>query len=608
MNGKAAAKRIAPALVLILYLGPGSALARAEDASVLLWGDPRTTAAEEAFILAGVDPPLLEQPPLAGRLRRELLALDTAESSRIADDLKAPLGPVLFTPATSLSGGYSGSPDRDATIAPPRVFDETKDASQLSAAAASGDLASVFRARTTEDRIFRSALAMGEALAKPSVLDLRLRLLVDPVALDIDPEIRPASNWYRTGDPLYLNYGLIASPSSIDVNVPYRGLASLLSGPFELRMGRDKLQLGPGRASTLSYNAAIPWADYAKASVEAGPVSLSWYYVRLNPYMTDDERRYLSAIYDYPKLAVDYGTNYYELIHGEAEKNLAISRITWRICPWATLAFTQHDLVGGRGMQLSDLNPLIIWHNLFQEGVYGVPAMLEASLTPLKGLRFYGQYMLYDAVVADEKSSSTQNAGASAYQAGLTWLYAGFAETSALSGQRLRLDAEATLTDPWVYGKAYSLRQFASRFIFVEPSAEERVWVDYPIGPYFGPDCADLDLRLGLGSPEGWEASLTGGYRESGSITLVGYGEGSDYAHQADYHRDGLAYVKDGEASERRLRLGLEASSPRWDLGRFSLRAKGSFQAAWASNYGCAPGLDKSWISASLSVVASLGE
>jgi len=496
---------------------------------------------------------------------------------------------------------YSNRPNRDEILASALVFDDSTKPTTSSTPA------SVFRSSTPNDRVFHSTESMSAALAVPAVLDLRLRLLIDPAALDIDPEIRAASNSYRNGSGPSLNYGLFADLSKVDVNVPYRGIAAFLSGPFELRAGRDKLQLGPGRASTLSFNAAIPWANYAKASVDAGPLSLSWYYVSLNPYLTDDERRYLSAIYDLPTLAVDYNTNYYELIHTEAEKNLAICRLTWRINPWATVVFTQNDLVAGRSMQLSDLNPLIIWHNLFQEGAYGVPAMLEASMVPLPGLRLYGQYLLYDAVVADEVGSSTENAGASAYQAGLSWLIKPFSPAGPLAGTRLRLDAEATLTDPWVYGKAYSLRQFTSRFVFVEPSSEERVWVDYPIGPAFGPDCADLDLRLGLGRAEGWEIAATGGYRESGSITLMGYGLGSDYAHQASFHRDGLAYVASGQSSERRLRLGLEGASPPLRLGPIVLKGRASIQGVWVRNFRFVPGATASWVDAALSVSASYG-
>jgi hypothetical protein len=258
-------------------------------------------------------------------------------------------------------------------------------------------------------------------------------------------------------------------------------------------------------------------------------------------------------------------------------------------------------------MQLSDFNPLLIWHNLFQEGVYGVPAMLDASVVPLKGLRLYGQYLLYDANVADEVGSGDDNAAASAYQAGLSWLWKPFPQDGERADARLRFDAEATYTDPWVYGKAYSLRQFTSRFIFVEPYYG-RIWVDYPIGPSFGPDCADLDLKISFGKSEGWDLALTGGYRVSGSITLVGYGEGSDYAHQSDYHYEGLVEVLNGQSPEKRLRIGLEASSPALPLGTISIRGTASLQSTWAQDYGFVPGAQRWWADASLSLTASLGK
>jgi hypothetical protein len=596
--------------------------AAADDATVLRWGDGRAEAAEEAFILAGREAPLLERPVLAGRLRRELLELEAAAAGdeaagpeaaaaavRAAEALAPDDRPVAVSLNASLGAGYLGSPGRNAFARPPRVFEAAAlDDAARKADALAGDLSAVFRNSGPGDRAFLKAEAMSAALAAPSLLDLRALLRAGPVALDLDPELRPASNFYREGSPWYLNYALAVDPARVDVNIPYRGVATFLSGPFELRFGRDKLHLGPGRRSALSFNASMPWADFASARVDAGPVSLSWYLVRLNPYLTVDEERYLDAVREYPVLRADPAANE-ELIGTEAEKNVAVGRLTWRICPWATVALTQHDLVAGRSIQLSDFNPLLVWHDLFQEGAYGVPAMLEASVTPLPGLRLYGQYMLYDATIADEVGSSTNNVGASAYQAGLSAVFRPFSAAgplgTLLGGTRLRMDAEFTLTDPWVYGKAYSYRQFASRYVFVEPD-RGRYWVDYPIGPEFGPDGADLDLRASLGNPGGAELSLGLGYHEQGSITLIGYGDGSDYAHQSSYARDGLVYVKAGQSAERRVRAGLDASSPDWRAGAARISATGSIVATWASSYGCVPGDNRFWLDGSLSLSVGL--
>jgi len=252
-------------VVLVIVFTAAAQAVHADDATVLRWGDRRVDEAEEAFILAGRDLPLLERPALEGRLREELLQLDDPFASRVAAELKPARGPIVFSAATNLAAGYSDDPGRDATITPQSVFNSAlNNTSQLAAYGASGSLSSVFisseeaSANGEYVRVFHTTEAMGAALAEPSVLDLRLRLVVDPFVLDFDPELRKASNWYRTGGPLDINYALFTDLSHTDVNVPYRGIATYLSGPFELRLGRDKLQLGPGRDSTLSFNAAIP--------------------------------------------------------------------------------------------------------------------------------------------------------------------------------------------------------------------------------------------------------------------------------------------------------------------------------------------------------------
>ena len=575
---------VSRALAALVLVASAAALA-ADDARVLRWGSPVVEAAEEAFILAGRDPPLLERPVLAGRLREELLGLEGSEAAaELAASLEPPAKPWSLGLSTSLYGAWNGSPRRNEFL-PQEMF-----------TGVSGAGATATALFAPGGRSLLNAEAMSDALAAPPLLEFRLGLAAGPVALDLDPELRPASNWYRTGSEASLNYGVLGDFERLDANVPYRGVATFLDLPFELRLGRDKLHFGPSRATGLSFNASIPWADFASARVDAGPLSLSAYYVRLNPYMTDDERYYLDAIYANPDLDPDEAA-YYELVHTEAEKNIAICRLTWRIAPWATLVLTQHDLVGGRSMQLSDANPLLIWHNLFQEGVYGVPAMVEFSATPARGLRLYGEYMLYDAMVADEVGTESGNAGASAYLAGLSAILP--LRSGPLAGSRLRLDAEAVLTDPWVYGKYVSQRQFTSRFVFVEPYYG-RVWVDYPIGPEFGPDCFDLDLRLALGRPGGPELALRGGYRLRGSIDLLGYGDGCDYTNKSEYRRQGLVFVKEGEEPERSLSIGLEGSLDLGELAGIALGLRGALGFVSASSYRCVPGDDRTWFEASL--------
>ena len=577
--------RVGAFLAALTFACLSALAATADDARILLWGDPRVEAAEETFILAGRDPPLLERPTLEGRLREALLALPAGvEASRIAGELDPPDGLLFAAAALDLTGGWNGSADRDLLI-PTLEY--------------TGSLPF-----SPGGKDFLPVDAANAYFDTPPVLDLRFLLVQGPLVLDLNPELRPASNWYSEGNPWFLNAGVLSDPSRIDVNIPYRGIATLLAGPFELRFGRDKLHFGPGRFQTLSFNAGIPWADYASARADFGPLSVSWYLLRLNPTTTEAERKYIDDINS--GAVPDPDTGYaYSPIPNENAKSLAIGRLTWRITPWATIALTQHDLVGGRGIQLSDFNPLILFHDLFQDGVYDVPPMIEASVVPFPGLRLYGQFLVYDAVVGDE--TNTSNAGAAAYQAGLAAVMRPFAPESPLSWARLRLDAEFTFVDPWTYGKHLSQRQFTSRFILVEPG-HGRFWVDYPIGPSFGPDGWELDGRLAAGRPEGPELALLASFREKGSIDLLGYGDDSDYAHQSDYRRSGLVLVKPGEVSERRLRVGLEGLT---GLGAafgasFSLRASAS--VVWVDGYGYVRGERRFWLDGSIGVTASFGK
>jgi hypothetical protein len=412
------------------------------------------------------------------------------------------------------------------------------------------------------------------------------------------PKLRPSSMVYRQSDTLWSNMAIITVPQYIDVNVPYRSMASVRLDAVEVRFGRDKLQLGPGRHSALGIGYNLPWVDYASASGDFGPLSVAWYLVRLNPVISPDEERYVMALrsLDPTDLVALVETN--ALANGlpgiEHQKNLVAARFTWRIVDWLTVALTQYNLVGGRSLQLSDANPLIIFHNLFQEGAYSVPATVDFSLVPLRGLELYGQYMLYDATVGDEVGALSSNAGASAYQLGFTALSSPWMDTGA---GRIRLDAELTRADPWIYGKTTSWRQFTSRFVFVDPW-DGRPWVDYPIGFYLGPDAWELWTRLSYGHAGSWDMSLETAYSVRGSVRLEGYGLDSDYANKEDFVDAGWVVVRQGQVPEERIRLSLEVDAP--DFGGFS----GSMGAGitFVKGYQWVPGRNVRWFDISVSV------
>jgi hypothetical protein len=262
-------------------------------------------------------------------------------------------------------------------------------------------------------------------------------------------------------------------------------------------------------------------------------LQLSWYFIRLNPIITQAESDYLDYIYDHPGAHPEDNTGY-EKIHNDRSKYYAIAKLWYKPLSWLTFSVTQTNLISGRVPQITDFFPLILYHNTFEDGMYGVPVSATMQAVPYKGIKIYATYYFYDAAVADETGSS-HNANASAYQGGFSLLSTPF---FTLGPGRFRLDGEFNWVDPWTYNKFYSLRKFTSRFVYVDPYSG-RYWVDYPLGFYLGPDAMELAFRLAYGQPDKWEAQLSWQHRIKGEIDLYGYGLDSDYSHQADFPVNG---------------------------------------------------------------------
>jgi hypothetical protein len=472
---------------------------------ILPLDSPLYKQVEELFLTQGKVPPLEETPVIADELKNHLDCLVERSQNRqiieragkIKKDLVLPfphLSPIL---ELGLSAGFNSETNRDHYIE--------------SSAARGGQ--------------FLDYMSMYEINEIPPIAKFGFIAQAAGFSLLFQPELNESiSSKLEDYDWISVPFELIA----IDNNFPFRGIASFYHPPVEFRFGRDKLNLGPGKWSTLTLTRHMPYFDYAKARFFLEGFSISWYLIRLNPTITEGEGEYLQDLYD-------TGTNPEPNapMNGkpfiERSKHYIIGRLCVTPFDWLSFSVAQTNLVGGRNPELTDFNPLIIFHNLYAEGTYSVPLSITATVVPYRGIKLYFDYLFYDAAVGDEKDPSV-NPSAMAYQVGLTFLSDPF---FTLFGGRFRFDAEFSFVDPWVYGKYYSLRQFTSRLIYVEHFVG-RSWVDYPLGFYLGPDSLELNLCLAYGIPGEREVELWYNRRGRGEVNLSGFGDENDYLHAGE--------------------------------------------------------------------------
>ena len=470
----------------------------AEDSWLLEIGSPLYQEIEELSINNSALPFLEDTPVSAGTVQRNLKSLKNIVSpyktaQRIVLNLEIPYYPVSPILETGFYTGYNSDKDRIHYI-------------------------------QTNDRKFLDYRLLYPVQSIPSALKAGFLINAAGWSVFFQPELRKAMPFILNED----NYTNIPSQFiDLDENFPYRGYINYRNGPSEFTMARDKLQLGPGRWSSLSVNKNVPYFDYVKGKLDFTWFAFSSYLIRLNPILSSSESLELESMQagENPEVNARVETPF-----SEKSKHLAVHKLFLSPFPWISFSVAELNMIGGRTPQLTDFNPVIIFHNNFEEGCNNQSLSATLRLVPLPGILLYGEYYLYDAVVADEKNPSYKP-GASAYQSGFTLLSDNYLN---IGPGRFRLDGEFSLVDPWCYARWYDLKKYTSRFVYVETGAHTRNWADYPLGYYLGPDVVDINLQLSYGVPGLWETYFYWKRSGLGSINLYGWGDGNLFSHTTE--------------------------------------------------------------------------
>ena len=382
--------------------------------------------------------------------------------------------------------------------------------------------------------------AVYGAFDMQSAIRLDMAVITGPFGISYSQDFRPAYSYF-TEDQDYTNIPL--DIGAIDVNFPYRTYINYYSNWFEAAFGRDRLQNGPGRHS-LTLNEKIPYYDHVRLRFKTGAISHTTYFIRLNPALSSGEMQYINYLYDNwnDDSFIEPNASWNPRIFDQS-KHYVISKLG--IHPFSRLhiAVTQMHLIGGRVPQLPDFNPLMVYHNLYEEGQYSVPISFSAAMIPVNGLRVYGEVLIYDLEFGNEVgNAASTNPNALAYQAGCTGVTR---PLKRFGNGYLRIDAEWNYVMPWVYAEESSYRNMSSRFIFTDPY-RGRKWVDFPLGFYLGPDSFESYLSV-LYKTGKWDLGLSWTFTGKGSVYLEGYGSESPIANRELYEQKGLLTQKPGE-------------------------------------------------------------
>lgn len=335
-------------------------------------------------------------------------------------------------------------------------------------------------------------------------------------------------------------WNLITDPFDVYAHIPFRAFVAGGGEHWSVQFGRDTLSWGNGVGGNLMLSDSAGYMDFVRASTWWRAFKFTTVYAGLEPWLTDAE------------LANDPD------ILGEAAprepdryKAFFAHRFEWRIRNVIGLGFTEAMIFGRKVPDVGYLNPLMAFHNWFENKITNINLALEAEWTPIPGLALYAQYVLDQwqtpvetatyADASDEPNSygyllgveALRPAGAGWIEASLEWIH----------------------SNPWLYTQRFA-SPLLSYTVRRRITASHRYFLDRPLGWEYGPDADSKVLTVGYRVPGRWSAALSAELRAKGGLTIADVYPDSDAAPTAGPYDDPAdARTPTGDDPDRRLIL-----------------------------------------------------
>ncbi len=266
-------------------------------------------------------------------------------------------------------------------------------------------------------------------------------------------------------------------------------------GFLSAQVGRDNFRWGVGERGTLMLSDNVPYYDM----IRIGMYGKNWKAISAFTTLTDYEPQF-------------YGPGKYKPVEEifKPPKTMFAHRVEF--LPWEKLniGLSEMTIIFGRYPTLSDINPLIIQHNLYKEYQNSL-ASFDFTLYPYSGISLYGELTL-DEVNIGKSGTDTERPTSLGYQLGTKIVHYPFVGV-----------AEYIFLDKWLYNypKEYNPigRPLEMDGVQYVPSPG-RDLILRPMGHWLQPDSRSLYFAVQTSSALSYKAKISYEQRNYGEVTL----------------------------------------------------------------------------------------
>jgi hypothetical protein len=265
----------------------------------------------------------------------------------------------------------------------------------------------------------------------------------------------------------------------LDMNFPRRGYLKYSNENFFLQIGRTKLKWGSSEFP-LTISDSSPYFDNISFSYRfdyAKNKSFTYSYslISVDPDLTATES-YLQS------KNVSNG-----VIYNEPSKTIVAHRLDFKLGKNFRMGVGELNLIGGKVIDLQDISPLIIFHNIYSAPYQNVLGSFDFSWVIVPNFMLYGEIAFDDIRLLSESEKSPMEYGLS---------FGGRFSSNALNGNFVG-SIEFSHTSDWMYNcRTQPYLKFSNRVVMMSNFPSGMNFFDYPIGFKYGQSADMLSVTL----------------------------------------------------------------------------------------------------------------
>lgn len=297
--------------------------------------------------------------------------------------------------------------------------------------------------------------------------------------IDMDLKIEP-SNYLIKNDELNIPVPQGAFYNlPLDMNFPRCGYMRYSNQNFFVQLGRTKLKWGPSTFPMVISDSS-PYFDNFSFSqkidfAEDKSLTYSYSLISIDPDLTSTES------------SLQAKNIHNNMIFNEPSKTLVAHRLDFKFFKNFRMGIGELNLIGGKHPDLQDMNPFIIFHNIYSSHYQNVMGSLDFSWTMIPNFMIYGELAFDDIRLPSEAKSSPLEYG----------LSLGSRFTSSIFNGKLMGSAEFSHTSNWMYNcRSQPYLKFTNRITMFSNFPAGVNFFDYPIGFRYGQGADMFSITL----------------------------------------------------------------------------------------------------------------